>query len=286
MKKIIVFVITIFLWRCYAGAQEITIAGIICDEVTKLPISDVYVYLDGTTIQTMTNTSGRFALKPTSVINTKLVISYLSYETIIIDHPFEELPDTLYMQEQIQSLNEVVVAVDRFSRRQKMAAFREQFLGLTPAGKACTIMNSDNSRIKQRRDNVYQSSTNYFFKCFANNVLKDNQFKMFHKGILVNHQDYFSMKDTLSHKMISIIPDTDINNWNEELFTFLFGIDAREKNQGMFSVLHRNVQTDIYFETDSFLVDRYGNIDQIDKIVFMGQMGDNRVGDMLPIDYE
>jgi len=38
--------------------------------------------------------------------------------------------------------------------------------------------------------------------------------------------------------------------------------------------------------TNSFLVDRYGNIDEIDKISFYGQMSELRAGDMLPIDYE
>ena len=59
------------------------------------------------------------------------------------------------------------------------------------------------------------------------------------------------------------------------------------KLSGLFSVLYRKkIQSDIYFMTDSFWVDRYGNIDQINKISFTGQMGENRAGDMLPIDYE
>ena len=354
-----IIIVLIFLWRCHAVAQEITIAGIICDEDTKLPISNVYVYLDGTSIQTITDNSGKFELKPKSVINTKLVIQHLSYETAIIDHPFEALPDTMYIQEQMQSLFEVAVTADRFSRRQKMKAFHEQFLGMSRAGRSCTIKNEDdiqlyfnmqaqrlsafsdkpivvvnnylgyeisfmlidfwaqygsfgsvsvrgvssldndniqssffavvssfsdiapdNNRIKQRRDNVYERSANYFFKSFAGDALAENQFTLYNNSFPVNYQDYFSITDTLSQKTINIIPGTDINKDNRAEY-----FDS--KLTGSISVLYRkNVRSDIYFMTDSFLVDRYGNIDQINKILFNGQMGNNRAGDMLPIDYE
>ena len=145
-KKTIIVAI-LLLWRCYASAQEITIAGVICDEDTKLPISSAHVYFDGTSINTITSNLGRFELKLKSIINSKLVIQHLSYETTLIDRPFEGLSDTLYIQEQVQSLNEVVVVADPFSRDQKMRAFREQFLGLSRAGRACAIMNEDDIQL-------------------------------------------------------------------------------------------------------------------------------------------
>ena len=347
LQKLIIVVI-LLLWRCYAGAQEITITGVVCDEDTKLPVSSAHVYLDGTSIKTTTNNSGRFELQPKSVINSKLVIQHVSYETAIIDRPFEGLSDTLYINERVETLNEVTVVADRFSRRQKMQAFREQFLGTSSAGRSCTIKNeddiqlyfnmnsqkllafsdkpivvvnnylgyeisfmlvdfwvqygtfggvsirgvstldksnaqssflavvssfsdiaSDNSRIKQRRDDAYEQSANYFFKCFANNALTENEFGVFNNRHLVNYQDYFSITDTLSQKTISIIPDTDINKAEEMQF--------EPKPAGFITVLNRkNVRSDIFFMTNSFLVDQYGNIDQIDKILFDGRMGDRK----------
>ena len=343
-KKTITIVI-LFLWRCVVGAQVIT--GVVCDEVTKLPVSDVYVYLDGTSVNTVTNNSGKFELVTRTVFTTKLVLHHLLYETAIIDHPFEELPDTLYIKEQVNTISEVVVYADRFSRKQKMQAFREQFLGMSRAGRSCTIMNEDdiylyfnmqshklfassdkpivvvnnylgyrisfilidfwvqyfeanldyrsiqnsffavvssfsdiapdNRRIKQRRDDVYEKSSNYFFKSFANDSLYANKFVLYNNRIPVNYQNYFAINDTLSQKQIRIISDTNINR------RAYFG----SKPSGLISVLYRNVvQSDIYFMTDTFRVDQYGNIDQIDKIFFTGQMGENRAGDMLPIDYE
>ena len=399
-----------FLWRCLANAQVIT--GVVCDFATKLPVSDVFVYLDGTTINTITNISGRFELKTKSVINTKLVLHHLSYETAIIGQPFKGLPDTLYIKERVKTIREVTVYADRFTREQKMKVFREQFLGMSRAGKSCTIMNEDDiqltvnlytrrlvascdkpivvindylgyqitfilvdfwvqygilsrldsdyaqssffsvvslftdmapdsRRIKRRRDNTYELSSNHFFKSFANDSLKDYNFVLFNKMLPIDPSQYFSIKDTLSQKMISIIPcavmssDTVVqsvsNNYefrndtvmqNERITDILAKrnfpdslmrkptsigtipktttscINKGEnmfytgpKPSGIISVLLRrkllrsNVQSDIYFMTDSFRVDRYGNIDKIEKILFVGQMAENRAGDMLPIDY-
>jgi len=378
----------LFLWTCLADAQVIT--GVVCDKATNLPIPNVYVYLDGTTINTITDASGKFELRTISVLNTKLVLHHLSYQTAIIDNPFRGLSDTLYVEKRVNRMREVVVTGARFTREQKMKAFREQFLGLSKAGKSCTILNEDDiqliidsqkrkllassdkpivvvndylryqitfilvdfwvqygiggnrivsldndyatrsfiavttsftdlspdsRKIKKRRDNVYENSSNYFFKSLTNDALEDNNFIVFGKEksvafmIPINYREYFSIKDTLSQKLISIIPKTEINT-NDTFPTVSYNFPARidsltkknvpnttnnktimwdadPKPLGKIAVLRlKKIQSDIYFMTDSFLVDRYGNTNNIDKISFSGQMGKNRAGDMLPIDYE
>jgi hypothetical protein len=348
-QKIIV-VIVMFLWRCLVCAQVLT--GVVCDKATKLPVPNVHVYLNGTSINTITNVSGKFELKTSTVINTVLVLHHLSYERSIIDRPFNKLLDTLYIEEQIRAIDEVIVVADRFTREQKMKAFREQFLGTSRAGKSCAILNeddiqltvniqsrrllatsdkpiivvhnylgyqvsfslidfwvqygydvilnsdyiqnsffsvvssftdlaSDKRRIKRRRDSAYVGSANFFFKCFANDSLKENSFRLFNnKGYSIKYEDYFEIKDTLSQKMIGILPNTDINAVRGVYTT------EQTKPSGVIRVSYRRSNlSDIYFMTDTLLVDPYGNIDQIDKIFFSGQMGENRAGDMLPIDY-
>jgi len=409
-QKTIVIAI-LFLWYCHATAQVIT--GIVCDKATKLPVPDVHVYLDGTSINTITDASGKFELKTKSAINTKLVLHHLSYQTAIIDNPFGGLPDILYIEGRVRTIREVSIQADRFTREQKMKAFREQFLGVSRAGKSCIILNEDDiqltvnmqtrrllassdnpivvvndylgykisftlfdfwvqyglgivsldndyvhssffavvssftdlfpdsRRIKRRRDSVYEISSNNFFKSLANNTLKDNRFIVFEKSFPINHEQYFSIKDTLSLKMISIIPSKNIDSKNDTYQHVPNDYEIRNdtvfhnkkvnrvipktnpnsgfpamndtlvrrpmviggipntnidkemmfysgpKLSGKISVLYRRrIQSDIYFATDSFLVDRYGNINQISKISFSGQFGKNRAGDMLPIDYE
>ena len=102
---------------------------------------------------------------------------------------------------------------------------------------------------------------------------------MYNKSLSIDYKQYFTTTDTLSKKMITINPDTDINTFKD----FYTG----PKLFGRVSVLfNKKYQSDVYFTTDTFMVDRHGNIDKINMIYFVGQMSENRAGDMLPIDYE
>ena len=349
MKKLIVFVV---LFECFSHANAQTIRGLVCDKDTKEPIPYVYVYLDGTSINTLTDTLGRFRLATKSMINTKLVLLQVAYETYIIDQPFKELPDTLFLEEKVNSLGEVEVAAsgkpDPFTRERKMKAFREQFLGMTNAGKSCTIMNEDdihlsfdtktkrllatsdapiivinnylgykiiftlmdfwteysfaglddyylrmsffstassfidldtnNKKLKQRRDEVYKNSSKFFFKSFTDNSLRKDGFAVYNKNRKFELNKYFEIIDTLSQKEIIIRPNTDINKY-QDFFN--------EEAKAVFSVFNRvGQESGIFFMTDSLFVDRYGNIDYKGRVLFTGQMSENKAGDMLPIDYE
>jgi len=347
MKYLFVIVI-LFCGFGFGNAQ--TIKGIVCDKDTKEPVPYVYVYFDGTSINTLTDTLGKFRLETKSVINAKLVIQHMAYQPLVIDHPFKQLPDTLFIEEKLNPLEEAIVSVkpDRFTRKQKLQAFREQFLGLTPAGRSCIIMNEDdihlaynestrrlrasadvpilvinnypgykvlftltdfwaeyrfnglnsklllktffsavssftdlnldNTKIKQHRDEVYKKSPKYFFKSLVNNSLDKNEFKLYSKAQKFDLNQYFTIIDTLSQKRIFIFKNTDISG-NQAYF--------EEKPLVVIDVYNSvDKESSLYFMTDSLLVDRYGNIDRIEKVLITGQMAENRAGDMLPIDYE
>ena len=144
MKKTIIVTIVILLCS-QINAQTLT--GLVYDKDTKQPVPGVYVYLDGTSIVDLTTNSGGFTLPVKQQINTKLVLRHVGYHTIIIEDPFIHLPDTIYMEEQMNILGEITVQADRFTRRQKLRAFREQFLGMTQAGRSCRIVNEDDIQI-------------------------------------------------------------------------------------------------------------------------------------------
>ena len=350
MKRLYSLII-LFGWFGYASAQIIT--GFVHDGATKQPIPGVNVYLDGTSIGTVTDASGRFELKAKSVINTRLMLSHVAYYTVVINRPFEGIPDIVYLKERVNELKEVSILADRFSREQKMQAFRYFFLGATKAGKACSIQNEDdieisfnmqtrtlsassdkpivvvnnylgyrvlfemvdfkvkyydrdteftslepflspvqkisffffssftdlspeNKKVKQRRDEVYKGASNYFFKSFINSTLQNNGFKISIGNFLIDSQKFFTMKDTLSQKMISIIPERKMSYEEDGLEDVFLKINVRDNNSN---------KTSIFFLTDSLLVDRYGNISCPDKIMFTGVM-DKRAGEMLPEEYE
>ena len=386
MKK--VFIIIIVVLSCIQiNAQTLT--GIVCDKATKQSIPGVYVYLNGTSFVDITDNSGRFTLTVRQIINTQLVFSNIMYQTLAIENPFNNLPDTIYLEERLNVLSEVTVRADKFTRRQKLRAFKEQFLGTTQAGQSCTIVNEDdiqlwfnlttntlmasaeqpievintylgyrvlftlvdfkaeysdvtldpakiqssyyavqtsftdfgmnNARIKKRRDDVYKQSTNYFFKNFAYDPLFGSDMygtpiftiSKTSDGTQINPRSYFSIKDTLSQKII-IIPNAIVERRNPDrslLRINVFNVDnpdelyyrqsgasssgfirgfASSSSATNASQSNRRPQTysTVSFFTNTLLVDQYGNIDKIDKLIFTGPMGWSRAGDMLPMEYE
>ena len=111
MKEVLVYIIVVLLC-IQANAQTLT--GVVYDNETKQPIPDVYVFIGGTQIIDITTNSGQFSLTiQQMIVNPKLVLSHISYNTLIIDDPFNNLPDTIYMEEQVNALEEVTVSARR-----------------------------------------------------------------------------------------------------------------------------------------------------------------------------
>lgn len=349
--------------------QSQTLIGRVVDNKTKLPIPQVSVYLNGTSIHTMTDEDGMFAFSVGKTINTDLIISHVAYNMVSIPDPYKEIPDVIYLTEKTNVLDEVIVIADRSSREEKLELFRKHFLGITNAGKSCKILNEDDiylhydsdenkltassdnpliirnkylgyevrftlvdfyvkyfslpieksnanrgrvktplvaellsgvmnegvayisgttsfvdlepnsKKIKGRRKKVYKSSAGAFFKNLSNYSLAESGYKVFNKRLQVDPDNYFFVKDTLSMKKVIILRNTDIN---KEI-----GTDMSESIQGVIDILYnKKEQTKIVFLTDSFLVDQYGNTNAIDKLWFSGNLGNQRVGNMLPLDYE
>ena len=145
IMRIIIIIITLFLpFICLAQ----TLRGVVIDADTNEPIAGASVYLNGTTLGCNTDSEGHYSIKVNDIIYTQLVLSFMGYETVIIENPFELLPDTVYLKEKGFRVNEVTVkGRPTFSERQKMQAFREQFLGVTPGGRACRILNEKDIRL-------------------------------------------------------------------------------------------------------------------------------------------
>lgn len=138
MKNI--FYSLLFLLPLSAAAQ--TISGTVYDE-NRQTIPGASVYLDGTSTGTISDEEGKFTLSQNNIINTSLVVSYVGYETITVDKPFGKSKYEFHMTPKTTSLKEVVINADGFTRKEKLRAFREQFLGTTKAGRSCEILNED-----------------------------------------------------------------------------------------------------------------------------------------------
>ena len=124
-----------------------TLTGIVYDENNNV-MPGVSVYLNGTTIGTITDKYGRYKIVPENKINTELIISFLGYQTVIIKNPFDKSDYHIQLKPKILELPEVVVHAGKFSRDQMLKIFRKQFLWTTKAGKSCKIKNEDDILLK------------------------------------------------------------------------------------------------------------------------------------------
>lgn len=111
----------------------------------------VAVYLDGTSIYTVTNDEGVFRLSPREHINTQLVFSHVGYRSFIVENPFSGVPDKIYLEEKPYEIENIVVEPVPFSRQELLRVFRESFLGKTRSGRSCRIENEDDIQFSYNR---------------------------------------------------------------------------------------------------------------------------------------
>jgi len=118
------------------------IKGKVVDEFDQ-PLASATVYYEGTTYVTLTDEEGKFNLVYDAKINRPLVVSYLGYNTAYVATYTTDVMLKIIMEQATNSLKEVVIKKDRFSRKEKLAIFRERFLGITRFGLKTVIENED-----------------------------------------------------------------------------------------------------------------------------------------------
>jgi len=347
MKKIITLIAVCLMYNGL-HAQFQVIQGTIYDAQTKETLPGVAIYLNGTSIITTSDKDGNFRLPIEQFINTNLVFSHLSYESLIFEPPFDKLPKSFFLKEKVNTLQAAVVVADRISREEKMNIFREHFLGNTQAGRSCVILNEEDIRLHYdekadkftaytlnpifiennylgylitydlhefavqyvetlpdvikpahvtcigvssfldinphdlrmitRRNEIYIRSPAYFWKNLVANRLKEEKFRLYNQGKQIESNQYFTVEHLSSKNNVYINSRTLINRSYYGVKGPLFGV-IRVVNNNKFS-------SEIVFLTNRFSIDEFGNIDAMDKVIFYGDMGDQRIGDMLPIDFK
>ena len=136
--------LSLFLLLSTALLQAQVIEGKIVDLKTQESLPGATVYLDGTSIATITDAEGNFRLNIQNSSAT-LVVSFVGYLTYKVDHPSQYANRKLKIQltEASIDLDEVVIGKGPFSRKQMLQVFRAEFLGESKAGRSCTIENED-----------------------------------------------------------------------------------------------------------------------------------------------
>ena len=149
------FIVVCILSSFLCISQEIK--GTVFDE-NKKPVQGVSIYLDGTTTGTSTDLNGEFSIK-SQKINTSLIISSVGYETIYVSDPFQNNNQKFYLTVKNESLQEIVIRKELFTRKQKMRVFKAYFLGKTKAGKLCKIANEQDIELEYDYDKNILSAT-------------------------------------------------------------------------------------------------------------------------------
>ncbi len=101
------------------------------------------VYLDGTSIGTITDDKGHFSMYSDFNSNANLIVAFIGYETYVLSN--NEFAEGLQigLEEASFTIPGVVLISDPFSRQQKLEVFRLEFLGESKAAKASVIENED-----------------------------------------------------------------------------------------------------------------------------------------------
>lgn len=125
-------------------AQEI-LEGTIYSARDSSVVVGASIYYDGTNLGVSSNMDGKFTIKKEEGISAPLVISSLGYQTIALTNYKSYINKNLkiFLAESTESLGEVFLETDPWSRKKKLAIFKREFLGNTKESLQCRIMNED-----------------------------------------------------------------------------------------------------------------------------------------------
>lgn len=137
------------------------ISGRVLDQ-NKNPIEGVHVYLDNTSIVTLTNANGNYILYNPKNISSNIVFRLIGYQSKVLKQQQQLI---VYLQDDVSDLEELIIKKSKFTRQQLIQVFKDQFLGTTNFGKACKILNEQDLELSYDPD-TFTLETN------ANNVIK------------------------------------------------------------------------------------------------------------------
>ncbi|XOV93074.1 MAG: carboxypeptidase-like regulatory domain-containing protein [Bacteroidota bacterium] len=163
MKSLILVFFLLFLLICDAFSQKIN--GQVFDQETDSIIPFASVYFDNSFNGAVTHLDGKFSLEIGNNEGQEIVISCLGYESTFLTSYDHSKFYKIYLTPVSFVLDELTVKGGDIYRRQKEKLFKREFLGDTPNGKNCRILNIDDV-------NLLYDSVNYKLKASSNTPLQ------------------------------------------------------------------------------------------------------------------
>jgi len=158
-----------------AQQQRIEVEGIVKDSLTDEALSYVNVWLEGTTVGTMTDDNGHFTLQAYAESNT-LVIKYLGYEDFSMQvKPGVKNNVTIQLRQLAYQLDDITVRPqkERYSRNNPAVDFIRNVI--------------DRRKLNDPRNHEYYSFQTYEQKSFAQNDFDE---KVLKSNWLLKHADF------------------------------------------------------------------------------------------------
>lgn len=126
-------------------AQTWTIEGVVQQAVTGKNLAEVNVYINGSTIGTKTDSSGRFKLTSLKVPRGELIASMVGFQTYSVAFTFKDnkpLAFTILLNPDDKLLQEFTVKAGKDKAWEKMMRrFEEELVGNNPFAKQTTLKN-------------------------------------------------------------------------------------------------------------------------------------------------
>ena len=318
-------VLTLFFLILSFEVSAQVVEGQILINGTEEPLANASIYYDGMYKGGISNEHGIFRLVSADSVRVPIIISAVGYHsTSIADYKSGEFLK-IYLEPKIYSLDAVVVTYDGMSREEKEAIFKKEFIGISENSLNCEILNLDDINLVYNRkrgtveafadDPVILQNTALGFKI----TYYLEQFRFSPEGIYFSGNYYFEPDTTLAGKDLARVEKRRRQAYlgsrmhfirslyNDRLkkdgFSLLNLARKAKDNSGM--VVDRENGRSIFMESRLAVIykgrsnsitflDKNKKFTSIDKngfydpggISWSGGMASQRMGDLLPFEYE
>jgi CarboxypepD_reg-like domain len=140
------FLIVLFLFTTGLSVQAQIISGKVLEAETNYPVIYANVFLDGSNIGTITDSTGYFTLNTREHSSLPLIVSAVGYEAVRFEKNYLSDDWIIYLKKKDYELEEIQVLSDNIPEAKKtkyLRIFKREFLGTTKNGSNCEILNEE-----------------------------------------------------------------------------------------------------------------------------------------------
>jgi hypothetical protein len=122
---------------------QIVLIGKVVNATSNLPIGNASVYLNNTSVGTITNNEGGFVLNMASIYTGELIVSSVGYQPLSYQLNSKDADKKFYtfkLELKEKTLSSILIVSDA-TRQAWLKIFKENFLGLTEEADNCKIEN-------------------------------------------------------------------------------------------------------------------------------------------------